>query len=203
MGIPDHLTCLLRNLYAGQEATVRTGRGTTDCFQIGKGVCQGCILSPCLCNLYTEFSQFSSVTQLCLTLCDPHGLQHDRPSCPSLTPGVYSNSCPLSRWCHPIISSSVFPFSSCPQSFLASGSFQKSQFFASGGQSIRVSASTSVPLKNIQDWFLLGRTGWISLQSQESSPTPQFKSINSLVLRFLYSPILTTIHDYWENHSFD
>ena len=96
----------------------------------------------------------------------PHGLQHARPPCPSPTPGVYSNTCPLSRWCHPIISSSVDPFSSRLQSFPASGSFQMSQFCASGDQSFGVSASTSVLPMNTQDWSLLGWTGWISLQSK-------------------------------------
>ena len=96
----------------------------------------------------------------------PHGLQHDRPPCPSPTPTVYSNSCPLSRWCHPTISSSVVPFSSRLQSFPASGSFQMSQFFASGGQSIGVSASASILLINIQDWSPLGWTGWISMVSK-------------------------------------
>ena len=96
----------------------------------------------------------------------PHGLQYARLPCPSPTPRVYSNSCSLSRWCHPIISSSVVPFSSHLQSFPASGSFQMSQFFASGGQSIGVSASTSGLPMNIQDWFPLGWTGWISLQSE-------------------------------------
>ena len=96
----------------------------------------------------------------------PHGLQQARPPCPSPTPRVYSNSCPLSWWCHPTISSSVIPFSSCPQSFPASGAFQMSQFFASGGQSIGVSASASVFPMNIQDWFPLGWTDWISLQSK-------------------------------------
>ena len=96
----------------------------------------------------------------------PHGLQHTRPPCSSPTPGVYSNSCPLSRWCHPTISSSVIHFSSCLQSFPASGSFQMSQFSASGGQSIGVSASISVHPMNIQDWFLLGWTEWISLGSK-------------------------------------
>ena len=127
----------------------------------------------------------------------PHGLQHARPPCPSPSPRVYSNSCPLSWCCHPTISSSVIPFSSCLQSFPASRSFQMSQFFASGSWSIGVSASASVLLMNIQDWFPLGWTGWISLQSrdaQESSPVPQFKSINSSVLNFLYSPTLTSIH---------
>ena len=123
----------------------------------------------------------------------PYELQHAGPPCPSPTPGVYPNPCPLTQWCHPAISSSVVPFSSCPQSFPASGSFQMSHFFESGGQSIGVSASTSVLPMNTQDWSPLGWTGWISLQSKdspESSPTPQFKSINSLVLSFLYSPTL-------------
>ena len=96
----------------------------------------------------------------------PHGLQHARPPCPSPTPRVYSNSCPLSWWCHPTISSSVVPFSSHLQSFPASRAFQMSQFFTSGGQSTVVSASTSVLPMNIQDWFPLGWTVWISLQSK-------------------------------------
>ena len=96
----------------------------------------------------------------------PHGLQHTRPPCPSPTPGVYSNSCPSSRWCRPTISSSVVPFSSCFQSFPASGSFPMSRFFVSGGQSIGVSTSAWVLPMNIQDWFPLGLTGWISLQSK-------------------------------------
>ena len=95
-----------------------------------------------------------------------HELQHARPPCPSPTPRVYSNSCPLSRWCHPTISSSVVPFSSCPQSLPASGSFPVSQLFAQGGQSIGVSASASVLLMNIQDWSPLGWTSWISSQSK-------------------------------------
>ena len=96
----------------------------------------------------------------------PHGLQHARPHCPSPTPRAYSDSCPLSQWGHPAISSSVVPFSSCLQYFPASGSFPMSQFFASGGQSIGVSASASVLPMTIQDWFPLGQTGWISLQSK-------------------------------------
>ena len=96
----------------------------------------------------------------------PHGLQHTSPPCPSPTPGVYPNSCPLSQWCHPTISSSVVHFSSSLQSFPASGSFPMNQFFALGGQSIRVSALASVFPMNIQDWFPLGWTGWISLQSK-------------------------------------
>ena len=96
----------------------------------------------------------------------PHESQHARPPCPSPTPRVHPNSCPLSWWCHPAISSSVVPFSSCPQSFPASGSFQMSQLFISGGQSIGVSDSTSVLPMNTQDWFPLGWTGCISLQSK-------------------------------------
>ena len=96
----------------------------------------------------------------------PHGLQHARRPCPSPTPGVYSNSCPSCQWCHPTISSSVISFSSRLQSFLASRSFTMSQFFTSGGQSTGVSASASVLPMNIQDWFLLGLTGMISLQSK-------------------------------------
>ena len=96
----------------------------------------------------------------------PRKLQHARPPCQSPTSRFYPNSCPLNRWCHPTILSSVVPFSSCPQSFPASGSYQMSQLFASGGQSIGVSASTSVLSMNTQDWSPLGWTGWISLQSK-------------------------------------
>ena len=113
----------------------------------------------------------------------PHELQHARLPCPSPTPRAYSNSCPLNQWCHPTISSSVIPFSSCLQSFPASGSFPMSQFFTSGGQSIGASASASVLPMNIQDWFPLGWTGWISLQSKGLSRI-FFRSINSLVLSF-------------------
>ena len=136
----------------------------------------------------------------------PHEPQHTRPPCPSPTPGVHPNPCPLSRWCHPTISSSVIPFSSCLQSFPASGSFPMSQLLTSGGQSIGVWASTSVLPMNTQDWSPLGWTDWSPCSprdSQKSSPTPQFKSINSLVVSFLYSPTLTSIHDYWKNHSLD
>ena len=95
-----------------------------------------------------------------------HEPQHTRPPCPSPTPRVHPSPCPLSQWCHPTFSSSVIPFSSCPQSFPASGSFQISQLFTSGGQIIEVSASTSVLPMNTQDWTPLGWTGWISLQSK-------------------------------------
>ena len=129
----------------------------------------------------------------------PQGLQHTRPPCPSPTPGVYPNSCPLSQWYHPTISSYVVPFSSCLQYFPASGSFPTSQLFAWGGQSIGVSASASVLPMNTQDWSSLGWTGQSPCSprdSQESSPTPQFKSTNSLVLSFfivqLPHPYMTT-----------
>ena len=136
----------------------------------------------------------------------PHELQHATPPCPSPSPGVHSNSGPWSRWCHPAISSSVIPFSSFPQSLPASGSFPMSQLFAWGSQSIGVSALASVLPMSTQDWSPLGWTDWISLcprDSQESSPTPQFKSINASVLSFLHSPTLTSIHDHWKNHSLD
>ena len=141
----------------------------------------------------------------------PHESQHVRPPCLSPTPGVHSDSRPSSQWYHPAISSSVVPFSSCPQSLLASGSFPVSQLLAWGGQSIGVSALASVLPMNTQGWSPSEWTGWISLQSKglsracspRDSPTPQFKSINSLVLSFLHSPTRTSIHDHWKNHSLD
>ena len=141
----------------------------------------------------------------------PREPQHARHPCPSstprvhpATPGVHPNPCPLSRWCYPTISSSVVPFSSCAQSFPASGSFQMSQLFTSGGQSIGVSASTSVLPMNTQDWSPLGWNGWISLQSKGLSRVFSNTTVqkhHSSVLSFLYSPTLTSIHDYWKNHS--
>ena len=136
----------------------------------------------------------------------PHGLQHARLPCPSLSPGICLNSYPLSRWCLLTILSSVTPFSSCPQSFPASRSFPMSQLFTSGGQSIGVSASTSVLPMNIQDWFPLGWTGWISLQSKGLSrvfSNTTVQSTSSAVLSFLYSLTLTSIHDHWKNYSLD
>ena len=112
---------------------------------------------------------FSSVKFSCSVMSDslrPHESQHARPPCPSPTPGIHSDSHPSSRWCHPAISSSVVPFSSCLQSFPASGPFQMSQIFTSGGQNIGVSVSTSVLPMNTLDWLPLGLTGWISLQSK-------------------------------------
>ena len=119
----------------------------------------------------------------------PHESQHTRPPCPSQTPGVYSNSCPLSRWCHPSISSSVIPFSSCPQSLPASGSFPMSQLFAWGGQSTRVSASASVLPVNTQVWSPLGWTGWISLQSKGLS-----RVFSNTLLGILYSENSLVFH---------
>ena len=148
-----------------------------------------------------SYSKWSSVQFSHSVVSDysrPHESQHTRPPCPSPTPGVYSNSCPLSQWCHPTISSSVIRFSSCPQFLPASGSFPMSQLFAWGGQSTRVSASASVLPMNTQDWSLCSPR-----DSQESSPTPQFKSINFSVLSFLLSPTLTFIYDHWKNHSLD
>ena len=134
-------------------------------------------------NISTISLQFSSVAQLCPTLCNP---MDTRPPCPSPTPGVYSNSCPLGQWCHPTVSSSVITFSSYLQSFPGSGSFQMSQFFTSHGLSIGDSALASVLPMNIQDWFLLvlvespcsPRGSW------ESSLTPEIKSINSHYYRY-------------------
>ena len=123
----------------------------------------------------------------------PHGLQQTKLPCPSPTPGTYSNSCPLSWWCHPTISSSVIPISSCLESFPASD-----------GQSIGVSTSASVLPMNIQGWFPLGWTGWVSLQSKGLSKVfsnTTVKSRNSLALSFLYGQTLTSIHDHWKNHS--
>ena len=133
-----------------------------------------------------------------------HGLQHARLPCPSLSPEVCSNSCPLSWWYHPTISSSVTPFSSCLQSFPASGSLPMSQLFASGNQSIVTVGSASVLPMNIQDLFPLQLTALISLLSKGLSRV----SSNTTVLKhfgtcLLYGPTLTSIHDYWKNHSFD
>ena len=158
----------------------------------------------------SEGIQLSSVQSLShVQLLATHGLQHARPPCPSPTPGVYSNSCPLSWWCHPTISSSVVPLSSRLQSFPASGSFQMSQFFASGGQRVGVSASASVLPMNIQDWSPLVWTGWIFLQSKglsrvfSNTTVQKHQFFCAQLSSFLYSPTLTSIHDHWKNHSLD
>ena len=159
-------------------------------------------LNKCGC---TEISVQFSLSVVSNSL-QPHELQHARPPCPSPSPGVHSDSHPSSRWCHPAISSSVVPFSSCPQSLPASESFPKSQLFVWGGQSTGVSALTSFVPKKPQGWSpseLLVGSPCSPRDSQESSPTPQFKSLNSLVLSLLYSPTFTSIHDYWKNHSLD
>ena len=127
----------------------------------------------------------------------PHGLQHTRPPYPSPTPGVYSNSCPLSLWCHPTISSSVIPFSSCLQSCPASGSSQVSQLFESGGQSIGVSASASVLSLNIQGWYPLGWTGWISLQSKGLSRVLQHHSSKASILQHSAFVAVLLSHPYY------
>ena len=151
-------------------------------------------------------SDYSQVVQSFshVQLCNP--IDCSRLPCPS-TPGACSNLYPLNWWCNPIITSSVVPFSSCLQSFPAPGSFPVSQFFASGGQSIEASASASVPLMNIQDWFPLELTGLNSLQSKRLSrvfSNTTVQSINSSVLTLLYGPTPTAIHDYWKkNRSFD
>ena len=129
-------------------------------------------------NKITSVQSLSSVW-----LFGPHGLQHARPPCPSPTPEACSSSCPLCWWYHPTFSSSVVPFSSCLQTFPASGSFPKSQFFTSGGQNIRVSASALVLPLNIQDWFPLGLTGWISLLSKGLSKSHlQYHSSKASIL---------------------
>ena len=150
---------------------------------------------------------YQSVQFSCSVMSDSlNKLQHTRPPCLPPTPEVYSNSWSLSWRCHPAISSSVIPFSSCPQSLPALGSFPMSQLFASGGQSFGVSASTSVLPMNTQDWSPLGCTDWIFLQSKGLSrvfSSTTSKSINFSVLSFLHSPTLTSIHDHWKNHSLD
>ena len=130
----------------------------------------------------------------------PRELQHARLLCPSQTPRVYWNSCPSHWWCHPTISSSVVPFSPCLQSFPVSRFLPVSQYFTSGGQSIGVSASTSVLSMYIQDWFPLEWTDWISLKSKGLS---RVFSNTAVQKQWFFSPTLTSIHDYWKNHNFD
>ena len=152
--------------FSSQLRHVRASLTIQRCLASAKETCMIWLSFTYLFFCCPHANLVSSMAQSCPTL-RPHGLQHGWPPCPSPTPRVYSNSCPMSQWCHPTISSSVIvPFSSCLQSFPASGSFQMSQLFASGGQRIGVSASASVLLINIQDWFPLGWTGWISLQSK-------------------------------------
>ena len=159
------------------------------------------LVCVCVCNNV----QFSSVAQSCSTL-RPHESQHARPPCPSPTPGVHSDSHPSRQWCHPAISSSVVPFSSCSQYIPASGSFPMSQLFAWGGQSTGAQLQHHSLQRNLRADLLQNRlvgSPCSPRNSQESSPTAQFKSINSSVLSFLHRPTLTSIHDHWKNHSLD
>ena len=148
-----------------------------------------------------------SGAQSCQTL-QPHGLQHTRLPCASLSPGVCSDSCPLSPWCYLTISSSATVFSFCLQSFPASESFPMSQFFTSGGQSVGATASASVLAMNIQGWFPLGWT-WFDLLAVQGTLRSFLQHLNSEAsilqpwFSLLYGPALTFIHDYWKNHSFD
>ena len=204
--------CEIPNVQAG----FRKGRGTRDQIANQRSNCQiiGSLKKQessrktsisalrTMPKALTVFSSIQFSRSVMSNSLRPYESQHAMPPCPSPTPRVYSNSCPSSQWCHPASPSSVIPFSSCPQSLPASGSFPMSQHFAWGGQSIGVSALASVLPMNTQDWSALGWTGWISLQSK-GLLTPQFKSINSSALSFLHSPTLTSIHDYWKNHSLD
>ena len=198
MGILDHLTCFLRNLYAGLEATVRTGHETTDWFQIGKGACQGCILS----SAYLTYMQSTSWKM-------PGWMKHNLES---RLPGEISitsaDDITLMAKSKKELKSHLMKEKEDSEKVSLKFNIQKTktQVFTPGGQSIGDSASTSVLPKNIQTDFLWdGLVGFpcCPRDSQESSPTPQFKSINSLALSFLYSPTLTSIHEYWKKHIFD
>ena len=150
--------------------------------------------------------QFSSVHLVMSNSLRPHESQHARPSCPSSTPGVHSNSPPSSQWCHPANSSFVVPFSSCPQSLPESESFPMSQLFTWGGQSTGVSALASFLPKSTQGWSPSEWTGWISLQSKGLSrvfSNTTVQNINSSALSLLHSPTLASIHEHWKNHSLD
>ena len=177
----------------------------------GVKLCPGVIaaLSRLFSPEYSIFGTFSSVQFSCSVASNslrPNEPQHARPPCLSPTPGVYPNPCPLSQWYHPTISSSVIPFSSCLQSFPASGSFPMSQLFASGVQSIGISTLASVLPKNTQDWSPLEWTGWISLQSKGLSRDFSNTTVQKhqfFGLSFFHSPTLTSICDHWKNHSLD
>ena len=166
-------------------------------------LCQQSDISVCEYAVSVQFSHSVMSDSLW-----PHGLQHARPHCPSPTPRVYSNSCPLSRWCHLTISFSVVPFSSHLQSFPASGFLSHESVLCIRWPKHR-SFSFSVSPSNEYSGLISFSIDWFDLfavqetLNLESSPTSQFKSINSSALSFLYGPILTSIHDYWKNHSFD
>ena len=155
--------------------------------------------------VHTHNGVFSSVQFSHSVVSDslwPHESQHARPPCPSPSPGVHPSSCPSSGWCHLAISSSVIPFSSCPQSLPASGSFPKSQFFPRGGQSIGVSALPLILPMNTQDWSPLGWSGWMSMQSKGLSRFFPNTTVQKH-LSLLHSPAVTSIHDHWKNYSLD
>ena len=159
------------------------------------------LLALCLCGS-TSISQFSH--PVVYDSLWSHEPQHARPPCPSPTPGVYPNSCPLSRWYHPTILSSVIPFSSCPQSFPASGSFPMSQLFASGGQSIGVSASTSVLPVNIQNSFRMDWLDLLAVQGTLKSLLQHHSSKASILQSSAFFRVqLTSTYDHWKNHSLD
>ena len=149
-------------------------------------------------NIVSLMVQFSSLQLLsCADSLRPHELQHTRPPCPSPTPGVHPNSCPSSQWCYLAISSSVVPFSSCPQSLPASESFPMSQLFAWGGQSTGVSASASVLPKNTQDWSPLKWTGWISLQSKGLSMVGVIEIMTTFLFTLTSRFIVTTLTSFY------
>ena len=181
---------------------------------LGKATAIGIFIFNVLINLYQLHSKrFSSVELLSrVWLFVTPWIEHARPPCPSPTPRVHPNPCPSSRWCHPTISSSVVPFSSCPQSFSASGSFPMSRVF-SNESALRIrwaeywNFSFNISLSNEHPGLISFRMDWLDLLAvqgtQESSSAPQFKTINSLALSFLHSPTLTSIHNHWKNHSLD
>ena len=160
-------------------------------------IIQNVLEHPCCCW---------SVTKSCLTL-GPHGLQHARLPCPSLSPRICLNSCPSSRWCHSTILSSVVPFSSCLQSFSASRSFLVSHFFTLGGQSTGVSLSLSISPSNEYSWLISFRIDWFDLSAVQGTLKSllQHHSSKASILQCspFFSPALTSIHGYWKNHSFD
>ena len=167
---------------------------------------------PTMFHCLKKKKTLSSVQFSCSVVSDslqPHGLQHARLLCPSPAPRVYPDSCPSSQWCHPIISSSVILFSSCLQSFPASGSFPVNQLFVSGGQSTGASALMSVLPMNLQGWFPdQTMVDWFDLLAvqrtlKKSSLTPQFEASILQHSAFFNGPTLIPTHDYWKNHSFD
>ena len=199
-GIPNHLTCLLRNLHAGQEVPVRSGHGTTNRFKTGKGVSQDCIVWPTYWSSMQSSINFCSAAQSCLTL-RPHGLPHTRLPYPSPSPGACSNSCPLSQWCHPTILSSVVP-SSCFQSFPASGSF-------SHESALRIrwpkywSFSFSISPSNEYSGLISFRISLLFKGHSRVFSNTTVQKHHFFGAQHFYSITLTSIHDHWKNHSLD